>query len=361
MGIVSYKRLFEVNLKHTFYASGFTPDIEVTPVPETARLFTDSKVLSRKTPSGMLTLFRDAGTGPFIEIDTPVTFLFAVSFSQLANRMEFLNFTDLSIAGPIEYSREKPFLFSNGGNISTNPASPQALAYSFLNGLRPSVFAYQFPFLAGSSTETGTIDIQDSAGNSLDGFPVSNIKPNDSLQYIFSVNMIGLPGGKYSIITSDTTPNGPVTEVYYIDNTLAQRNDILGFMELTYNTANDLYNATTYFDMQFVRRNTLWKYYIVNKSGNVVLNTTSIAWPSSPPSPYPATINFGAGISGPLINGSQSWIFISDNPIPFYETSLANVSLLQGSNPLQEDLPNSTREGVVSDDNPFTSDIFVFV
>jgi hypothetical protein len=358
MANLSYTKLFELFTKHDFFGSGFTDAIALTPVPETARLFTDNKVLFRKTPTGIAALYRDTGTGPFLAIDTPAVFTFAVSLSGKANTAEFLNITDLSLAGPVEYSQEKPFLFANSGAISTNPASPQLLAYSFLNGLRPSAFTYTFPFLAGAGTDTGTIDIKDPAGNSLEGFPKTLISPNDSLQYTFSVNLTGTPGGKYRIITSDTTPHGPVTEYYYIDNTLAQQK-LLGFVELSFNTFADLYTAPTYFNMQFLRRSTKWRYYIINKSGNVTLANTAVSAPVTPVPYVPVTFS---GSAGPVINGSPSWVFVSSALLPFFETPLSDVHLKELTSTLIDDLPNPAREGIVAETTPdYVSEIFVYV
>ena len=353
--VLLFEKLFNVNVKHNFYESGISRDVKILPTKECKQLIKGGKMLFKQTDNGFKIAYKaiDNNTGggtPLIDLNSNVTFTFALF---LSNNAEFLNITDLDV-GAVSYSKDKILYFKNNGTT-------RSLVYSNIDFLRPKIFTYLFPITAADpSTHIGTLKVTDKNGvlvtipgkNGLPdiNFPIT-VKPDQEGAYKQPIDFKFLPKGMYTFEYSDNT-QAPKTEVIYIDTELA-RQRIFGLLEVEY-LAGNLYGIADEYDMEFIRKETQWKYHVVVKTKTpegtpiVDVDDLKIKDKSNDPvsgSPY-EEYDFSKG-ENTTINGFETAIFTSDQTnIPFFETAKLRLEL-QGKNnkTLIENLPNPPRDG----------------
>lgn len=315
MGEVAYKKLFSTQVIHNYYTDTLSKgDVTAIPTAETVRVMKNSGMQFRNLNSGSTVLYKTkdlAGT-PFIPFAN-VNLVFAL---QLLNINEFLNFTDLGT-----YTPEKLLYFTN-----KNTPLIHDLDFEILDLLRPTSFTYSFPEGQDATvpTDIGHIKITNSTGDVTPSYPdPDNLLPDADLHYSYPIDFSGMPKGIYEFETwINADPS--ITKKVYIDNDLARTGafgivDILVVDENTFPTTAPV----RVYNINFSRRDTFWKYFVIMKSGNTDVGDLTVSivdgLDQTIDTPYPFPITFTRTLDT-IINGVPTATFVSDAPaIPFFE------------------------------------------
>ena len=98
------------------------------------------------------------------------------------------------------------------------------------------------------------------------------------------------------------------------------------------------------FSLAFTRRNSIWRYHVVLKPGDVATDTLSVVYAPPTTGPWPAGITFDPMTAPPEVQASYPGraiaSFTSSAPLPFHESALPKTALRRGGKTLITDLPN---------------------
>ncbi len=364
MGVVAYKKFFNVDVKHDFNKSGFTKDITITPTMETELKMRNSKMMLRPTPSGVRMFYRAVGSGiadtdSFVPIDNTV-FTFAL---QLSNKAEFLNVTDLNETLGKEYQQGNIVRFWN------DPATTLGLEYEIIDLLRPAAFVFNFT-LANTAVGNVQVEVLDAGGGPV--IPISDPLTAVNGVYSYKIDLSEEPKGKYQlVVTDDGDSNNDKTVLAYIDGDLSDK-DIFGILEIDYPSTVTLadFVALGNFRMELKRRLSKWKYFIINKTERITPFDDTTAFTIEQLTPYEnlpvytgSPYLFGpAVVEEQPINGMDAVSIVSVAAIPFFEESIARLKLSVNASTLITNLPNPTRYTVSSDPTDYSiTHIYVYV
>jgi hypothetical protein len=374
---ITYSRLFNTRITHTFYEGGISQnDLAVVPTNETMLAMKNSKMLFRQDDEGFRILYKSDSLGTAFISFSNVRLVFSL---QLLNVMEFLNFTNLDDVVNINpYSAGKILYFTNIGSTNVND-----LSYSLIDYLRPVTFTYQFPQTAIlPAIDYGNIIIKDQIGNIVTPvYPVpTNIVPDTSNHYSYPIDFTKLPKGLYKFETWTTNSPTHIFETIYIDNELASQGvfGVVDILAIDENAANyplipgvqpsppvpPITDIRVY-DMNFVRRQTQWKYIVVLKSGSIIPTDTIGIVDDNVQSPY-GLLQFGTP-TDTTVDGIPAKIIISNSTtIPYFETPKKSLNIKK--DPLTSPVVvlsdiQGPPLGVVSADatNLSITEIFVFI
>ena len=370
---IKYNRLFNLSIGHDFLEDGIDKDIALRPDAATRQMLTNGKLLFKTLGNTSLVIFKtDTNqTDPFINLGPDVNFRFYITTE---NSSEFFNITKLD-----NYTAGNKLYFTN------NPAAPQStsdapemLDHTLIDKAFGKLFTYSYTLPATQTNVTANFRIEDSAGNPVspgkdaDGNPLGlliTLTRDDSRAFSQQVDLRDQPSGVYTIFLDNLTDTVNLnTLTVFIDNDgLSQ--GILGIVDITYNALNTIYVDTDFFRLRFERKTTVWKYYIVNKTLGVDLNTTNLRIEDSDPiggDPY-AHIDFILEGAQPnvstQIKGFETVIFKSDGSIPSFEQPKLNVQLLDDANKeIVKHLPNPPLNSVEKENSgTIEKEIFVFI
>ena len=323
MAGTAYNRLFNTKIMHDFYVDNISrKDLAVVPTDATVLAMKNSNMLFRNDEGGFRVLYKVDGAGaPFIDFSN-VRLVFSL---ELLNVNEFLNFTKLT-----GYTPEKILYFTNIGSITAS-----ALNFSLIDYLRPVMFTYEFPQITGT---VGHIKITDQ--NNVDVTPTypnpNTISPNASNNYFYPIDFTKLPKGLYNFETwTDAVPTPTVTKTIYIDNDLASQG-AFGIVDILATNGLDasfpgppLSPDYRLYKMNFVRRETQWKYIVILKSASV--NPTPppiiILDESSPVQPVYGSLAFNLPVNA-TVDGYPARIITSvSTTIPYFEEPKKGLSV----------------------------------
>ncbi|SMO71972.1 hypothetical protein [Fodinibius sediminis] len=371
---INYNRLFNLRLAHTYYQNERFRGLTLQPTRNTRRLLRGGNMLFKAIPFGITVLYRAAGdeVSPVVSLPDDLT----LTFSLKANdRAEFLNITDLDERPARTYTASDILYFTNDPSAaSTDPENPEEISHELLAGIRNSLFMYEFS-LGGAPGEV-LIRVSDAAGNlvsigqTADGDPLPTtltLSKNDDGRYIRQIDLGNNPAGRYVVTIRNTEDDTTLKEeVFYVHDELASQ-DVLGIVDITYDSVtNLLYADTEEYELRFSRKETIWKYFIVNKNKKVRFSTETLTINDLGSPDYGAT-NFtregAAPHPGVQINGLETVIFKSDDPIPFYEIPKTSIQLEKDpGDVLIGNLPNPSHRGVVKNrGGTLESEIYVFI
>jgi hypothetical protein len=351
-----FKKLFEVEVLHNFYKNGYCKDIDIYPTQECLQYLTNNKMVFRLTNSGFKVLYAATDTAgtPLIELNDN-TFRFVC---KLKNPQRFYYMTKMEFDSSVLEAGNN-VCFTNS-NVTT-----EALTESIIHRVVSNEFIYDFPFQATDVLlDEASLEILDFDDTSIVIESYSGIKPDELGNYKQKLEFKGIELKRYVFRVSDT--NNPSQDIIIqVDNNLAREN-IFGLIEINYEE-----NSLEKYTAQLLRKESYWKYIIVNKnnlidfsSEELELNDTS----GSASSPYDIytftnTVQPDADVS---IEGCETAVFTSDALIPCYEVPKLNLQLKRVSGPpdtidieLKSHLPNPVVHGKVNEDNE--SEIYVFI
>ena len=382
---IIYQRLFNLKVTHTFYKSGLAKGVKLVPTSETAELLLNGKMLLKYLPHQMTVLYRGRNEtppvdppNPFIDLGKDFKLTFALS---VANKSEFVNITDLD-SGPDTYQSGQILYFKND---PASADSPEVISHTLIDSLRSSLFTYPFALAAATGdvdfillkinddgTETKVPTGKDVDGNDL---PLEfTLKQFTDNSYSHSVDARNLTFGRYKIkiTTSGVEADVKLEELIYIHDQLASQ-DVLGIVDLIYDTANDkAYGATEEYDIHFESKKTRWKYLIVNKNKKVDFSggeSLKIVDDSTVVASKPYQINTFAtsGVqphASIALNGLETVVLLSDQEIPFFEEPKLDIQLLKDPDDVKlvTHLPNPFINGNVKKEGAnAASEIYVFL
>lgn len=377
---INYNRLFNLRLAHNYYEGGKGRGIVLEPTRDTLAKLGGGNMLFKRLPYGITVLYRALAdeVTPMVAFDSDTTFTFSL---KVENKAEFLNITNLDEPSPstTKYRSGNLLYFSNDpASASIDPESPEVITHQLLDSLRNKLFTYNFK--VSGSPDKVLLGMQNSdeefvsIGKAIDGTPLPDkveVARKDDGNYARSIDLRNHRPGKYTIIIRDETDSSTLQEEeVYLDDELATL-DILGIVDIKYDQAtNHLYGDTEEYTLQFVRKETVWKYFIVNKNQKVsvsiddliINDTTNGTTGYSDPTVYSGITFTKEGETE--INGVETVTFKSDTAIPFYEIPNAFIKLVDDSDDsvLLDHLPNPSHSGVVKDrGGTLESEIYVFI
>ncbi|WP_339754625.1 hypothetical protein [Algoriphagus aquimarinus] len=373
---IIYTRLGEVALRHDFYRDGLAKDMLLWPTSETAHLMKNGKILFRKTPGGIVLLYRaeEDEVTPLTPLKLPQSFFF---FFKPENAAAFLQITDLDTGSEQFKASKVPFFQNTPANASTNSDTPEELTYQLLDGRREKSFSFELslnpvPSSVRIKIRNAAGDVispgKDLAGNPLpDGFEVS---PNDQGVFRFLFDFSGRKEGVYTF----TLRNAADTEDLWSKNYWlgdSSSTQPLGILQLRYQAApNHLYGSKEYYQLSFTRKESLWTYYVVNGNNKVDLISSALQIQdqgnegSVPYGSY-AFDQIGASPNADIkINNLETVVFRSQDKIPYFEIPKLNFQLRKTpeNQVLIPNLPNPSRSAPTKQSGgEANSEIYVFI
>jgi hypothetical protein len=369
MSNVVRRKFFSVDVKHSFYKSEFTSDLGIAPTRETIEKLANFKLLFKESPTGFQLLYRAVASNnnaSFHVIDNAV-FSFALT---LNNKIPFLNFTDLTDPSSVVYASGKILYFRNT-TTTTN-----GIVYELLNRLLPATFTYDLAVTA-LITDIVRLQVKDAIGTTV--FTSDPLIQDDNGKYHSPVDLHQYAPGKFSIIElKNATPQ--TTEKVYVDSNLVGK-DVFGVLDIEYKTGQPFGMSTFTFGdfiglspfvVQFTRRLSTWKYFVVLKSGNTLISDTSVTIvdesndSGNSNNPYD---DFSFSKTTSTVNGQDAFVFTSIAPsltIPFFETAKLKLRLKKDISsvltPIIDNLPNPTIGSISADPaNVNITHIYVYI
>lgn len=372
-----YKTLFNLRIGHNYYKSNIAKGVYVAPVPSTAALLENVKMLFRVTPAGSLVLYQglDNETAPLVDIGKDAKFTF---YLRPENPHEFFNITNLDVSPSEKFRSGNIVHFKNNpASASSSGANPEILTHNIIDSLRYPLFSYEFSLTPAPlrvimkvTDEKGSLISIGKFGDGIE-FPVAlTLARGSDNTYRQQIDLRGKPEGKYVITirnTDDTTTLMQTT--VYVNSELVHQ-DILGIVDIVYDASSDhIYGDTEHYLLQFTRKETIWRYLIADKNGKVDLdaNDLFITDTGSGENPYDVC-SFTREGSEPhadiRLNGFDTVVFKSDVPIPFYEVPRLNLELRKnpGDQQVIANLPNPSHSGTVKELSGVpASEIYLFI
>lgn len=374
---IIYSRLFELSILHDYFQDGFAKGIHLAPTEETQWLLSKGRMISRETPTGLVVLYKaeDDLTTPLVPLTSPINFYF---FIHLQSGPNFFGITDLS-EGSRKLKNQEIVSFSNDPSSASNDsASPETISLSIWDGIiakhtsqrvtlnpTPSKVLLRVLDPVGNSISSGL----DPNGNPL---PVDmELTPDDQDDFSFEINLSGKSEGNYTFLLRD---EGDTTdlwkkEYFLTENVFGPR--ALGVVKISYASApNHLYGAKEFYALDFKRKSTKWLYYIVSQSNKVDVSSAQLAIsdksaPVTPPYALYAFDQIGAAPNTDIkINDSDTVLFKSQDPIPFFEVPKIKLELSRkpGNKVLISNMPNPSSSNIRKVDlGEEISEIYVYI
>ncbi len=375
---IIYQRLFNLGIGHDYYTDQRAKGVTLLPTPATATSLVNGKMLFKKVNNGIVVLYRalDDGITPMIDLGGDAKFTFYLSADY---KNEFLNITDLDESVSRRYESSNIVYFTNDpANASTDAGSPETITHRVIDSLESQLFTYLFSLPAGppevlirATNASGSLV---PVGKSTDGTPLPTtltLSKSEEDLYSQQIDLRNQPTGLYTITIRDIADANTLREeLVYADSELASR-DVLGIVDIVYETATDhLYGDTEEYLLQFSRKETVWKYFVVDKNGKIdllandLLVTDTGAGGGDPYDTYVFNREGDEPHADIRVNNLDTIIFRSTAPIPFYEEPKLNLELRRNPGNLQviANLPNPSHSGVTKDDSGSpASEIYVFI
>ncbi len=376
MNIV-YTRLFEVSVLHDYFREGIAKDLKLIPTRETQETLRKGRMLWRETPQGILMLYRAEQdlTSPEVALVPPVDFYF---FFQSKNSPQFFTVTELSKGAKTYKSGDFLAFQNNPVHASSDPENPEKIGLDIWDGYRPKTFLTR---LTLDPTQAKVIfQVKNAAGEKIssgldrNGTPLPldlELTPDGNGEFLIAVDLKGKCEENYTLILRNEADTQDLWKKEYFLTQDPDAKSALGVLKISYrNVPSSLYGVREYYAIDLKRKSTTWTYIIVSQNNKVDLGTAqlSILDKGNPPSSPYSLYNFqqvGAAPNADVkINNSETVIFKSEVPIPFFESPKLNLELRRkpGNRILLGHLPNPSRSGAVKvSPGEEISEIYVFI
>lgn len=373
---IIYTRLGEVALRHDFYRDGLAKDLLLMPTQETAHLMKNGRILFRKTPGGIVLLYRakEDEISPLTPLNLPKSFFF---FFKPENAAAFLQITDLDNGSEKYQASTLPFFQNTPSNASIDSANPEELTYKLLDGMRSKAFSIQLKI--DPIPTSVRIKVRNSAGEILspgkdilgnplpDGYEIS---PDGNGLYRFIFDFIGRKEGVYTFTLRNAADTGDLwSKDYWLGE--SHSSQPFGIIELRYQAApNHLYGAEEYYQLSFKRKESRWTYYVVNGNRKVdlisnELQIQDLGNEGTVPYGSYAFDRIGESPNNDIkINNLETVVFQSQDKIPYFEIPKLNFQLRKtpGNQVLIPNLPNPSRSAPTKQSGgEANSEIYVFI
>ncbi len=149
---INYSYLFNLRLYHDYYVDNKAKGLKLVPTNKTLLTLKNGNMLLKEIPYGVTVLYRadNDEVTPFIPFTTDLKLTFALKAEESAR---FFTITDLDVSPSEKYESGKLLFFQNSpASVSTDPEKPEEISHVLLDGLRGSLFTYEFG-ITGSPAE----------------------------------------------------------------------------------------------------------------------------------------------------------------------------------------------------------------
>lgn len=347
---IKYKPLFDLELRHTYYLSGISPDLQVTPSADCRALLNQYGLRFLPTDTGgklyakVNTIAgKDIIKNPIPE-STKFTFLL-----KLRNPL-FENFTELSLTR----QETQHYYFTNLVDNLAADSSPLLLTDTATKTVADTDLL-TFETSSFSFTDTATAATQGSELQFLDsGETFTQELSNHNNTFNFTYDLKKTPSGKAKFFIGGTEK-----ATVYVANT----NDFagaFGVVEIFYKSSlpatyqfQQADNAveTKFYKIAFVNRSTKWRYIISNKFNQAVTGVNVAKTNGTP-------IGFTAQGGAPI----GQFIMASGNPVPLKEEPVTGIKLTdQADTVLIANLPNPPLNLIRKEGTDIFSDILITI
>ncbi|MGV3597824.1 MAG: hypothetical protein ACO1PI_08125 [Bacteroidota bacterium] len=341
--MAGYQTLIKLEMLHNFYKSGVTDDFEFLLTTDFQQLIRQQRLLYRNFGCGFSVLYeRTQPNMPTIDIDTDLNFVFGIG---VKNPAAFFGITDLDEESPstVTYTNGCRMFYYTDGALAD-------LKYKVLHAMYPERFSFRFTEKTTSKSLKVTIKNQsgtavvaqyDIEGNPITG-PYTLMADNEddtgniirTFKDFFDVSKVG--SGYYTIVLKRDDATEKTLQVYIHDE--LSRSNVAGVVQLSL-AKPTLPVAAQNLRIDLKRAESIWKYYIINRSGldftatDLVLSDKS--GDSGPVyntyafSGNPFTTGGGQALpnSADSINSLPTMVFESTVKIPFYEVPKTKLEL----------------------------------
>lgn len=262
--MTAYRKLFSVNVLHNYYEDGLCQDLDFIPANSSRVLMRNQRWIYRAFDAGFnLICELNEDERAKIKIEER-SFYFGISLKQAA---KFLAVTNLDEASPQKkfLSNKKIYLTNNGLNTGLKYSILDAIAGDLLN------FSFDLP-----GPEEVTLRLNSVSKNNLiidydsNGTPIASpykIKKSKDGTFGKLINLSKLPDGLYTISVKNAADSGSDLLTYKIFKSAElQAQSTFGVLDIKL-PAIDAVIVETKFSISFTRKETFWKYYVINQSG----------------------------------------------------------------------------------------------
>ncbi|MCF0039768.1 hypothetical protein [Dyadobacter fanqingshengii] len=374
---IIYSRLFEVSVLHDYFREGIAKGLKLIPTRETQETLRKGRMLWKETSQGVIVLYHAEGdrTSPEVALVPPVDFYF---FFQSTNSPQFLAVTELRKGDRIYGSGDFLAFQNSPAGASIDQDTPEKIELDIWDGTRQKTFITRLNL--DPAPAKVIFQVKDALGTKIpsgrdkngDLLPLDlELASDDRGEFFISLDLKGKQEGNYTLILRNEADTADLWTKEYFLTQDPEVKSALGVMKISYRPDPDhLYGGREYYAIDLKRKATKWTYIIVSQNKKVDLGTAglSILDKGNPQdSPY-ATYDFermGAAPNADVkVNNSETVIFKSQVPIPFFEIPKLNLELRRkpGNRVLLSHLPNPSRSGAIkTSPGEEISEIYVFI
>ena len=347
---IKYKELFTLEVLHTFYKSGKSPDLELVPSPDCVRVIKSLGLKFLSTPFGgkLFAKVRTVTGTDIIQNPLPegVKFTFLL---KLKNGF-FENISNVNLIK----DKSSHYYFNN---LITNLAADSAPLLVANTTSKIVSDTDLLPFISGSfssaqsstlATQAGALEFTDSGEN------VQQLLNNANNLFNHSFDLRRFSAGRarflvdgvekaafYSIAAADVSDTYGVVEIFYKST-----------LPAGYQFQNsDLTIASKNYKIPFTNRQTKWR-YIIKRQFNPAITSVTVAKTNGSPIAFTAVPGTPAG----------TFILASNNVLPLTEEPLTGIKLTDNTNKvLIANLPNPPLNLITTEGSDTFSDILIMI
>ncbi|MEL6865371.1 MAG: hypothetical protein AAFP19_13175 [Bacteroidota bacterium] len=272
---ISYAKLFEVRILHTYYSENQSPDFELVPTQKSVQILRNLRLKMRPLNNGLAVYAPISNSDLLLEFPFELTDQIVFSFELKLTNPHFLNFTNL----PLDLANNIIYYLTNkntNSRVVTDFGTDSLLllcnaAEEFVSDadhiiLRPKNFKHIF----ASPVNNFKFEVD---GNPIDDPYTTSIKTEEANEE-YDLDLSGISDGRHSL-TTDTS-----TEEIYLSNEVA-RSSPFGLVEIFHNSdidssyrfvnADKEIEAKTYY-LTFDQRETIWRYIFSDGIDDVIFD-----------------------------------------------------------------------------------------
>lgn len=365
--MTAYRKLFSVNVRHNYYEDGLSNDLAFIPAQKVKYTLRNQRWILRNIQTGFNLVCETGNDNKAIIGIDKISLQFGIV---LINPAKFSAVTVLDQTAPAKlFSSSKKMYFTNNG-------LDEELQYSILDGIIPEIYKVNFAVALSHTAITLRLKsaIEDNVTIAYDteGLPVPgpyHVMRKADKTFEQLLNLRNLPDGLYTVSIKNAADTGAdlVTYSFFKSNELSSQPNF-GVLEINWPETDTAITEKKFF-INFARKSTTWKYYVINRSGIDLDNFDLVINDNEENSdPVYEKYNFPGNLppaddADPInkIAGSEIMLFKSNKKIPFYSEVKKGLKLSKvksgDETTLIENLPNPTPEKQSGDE----SKIYIYV
>jgi hypothetical protein len=343
--------MFEVIIKHDYFTSGFSTDFSFKPTKECRFALSRYGLIFKSAANGFAVFYEAKETGGIKLPVKPISNDERFSFVMTLNNRSFQNFTELPLDNVItqRYYFDNLDDNKNGSDLLlVNDPVKKFVDKDDVTDIEANILNYS----ESSVNQSALVKILDKFNNVMMSKAFSNIGGRINAQFDLSI----LDAGVYKIEV-----DGVIKKTFYKDNIILFDN-VFGIIDIFKNSSvpSDYRFADTagnvsfkQYIIQFHRRSTIWKYFVIKKYKTTAPNLT-------------LQVGANPALSGSphiLPDGTSSTLFDLLSPSELKEEPVENIKLISNGTILIQNLPNPSVEIIKPDTiaNKVYSEVYVYI